>query len=600
MNQSFQGGNGFLFRLKRLSLMGFFFAGNAGISLVVFISIFGFLALEAIRFFPGYHQSLVLYRKSGQEYVGYLIEDSKAYQQIASLANQAYYNELDSAYATERGIVESFQIIRDALESGEGANIIAELKRLQNDKELVLAKRRWQEHVGRVLDDFDRDELDPFSRLSQNEDAWSLLFLGARSYDPASAQLPPRILEVKNRLDHGMKDFLSAKVELERAGDQLKTLRDRLTKLTMEIRDDAEMTWNLDPKNIEEFPFAERVSPVMAAKADHESALKTLEAGMESAITKLPSTTISLEATELLKQVRVKSAIFLERIDQRLYEADNWRWDRPVGLGDAVTGFFFGSKWISNSSWHSVYGLLPLLTGSVIVSVIAMVVAVPFSIGAALYVSFFSNRFERVFLKPVIEMIQAVPSVVWGFFGIVVLGELLMQASQIPLLAWFPGFPITERLNMLNAGLLLALMAVPTIFTLSKDAINRVPQNFLESSLALGASKIQTVGRIILPAAMSGIVGSILLGLGKVIGETMVVLLVAGNRISLPKWADGLGAIMQPGHTMTGIIGQEMGEVSPDTLHYRALCLVGLVLFMMSLGINHLAQKIVKRFGRYD
>ncbi|MDB4526857.1 phosphate ABC transporter permease subunit PstC, partial [bacterium] len=235
----------------------------------------------------------------------------------------------------------------------------------------------------------------------------------------------------------------------------------------------------------------------------------------------------------------------------------------------------------------------------VTISMIALCFALPFSIGAAIYVNQLSSRWERSFMKPAIEMIQAIPSIVLGFFGIMVLGNMLVEYSDSPWVSWLPGFPITQRLNMLNAGMLLALMAIPTIFTLCEDALNNVPRSFSEASLALGASRFQTVQRVVVPAAISGILAAVLLGLGRIIGETMVVLLVAGNRIAMPDWGDGLGIITQPSHTMTGIIAQEMGEVSEGTLHYRALFLIGLVLFVVSLLINLSAQKLTKRLGAH-
>jgi phosphate transport system permease protein len=159
-----------------------------------------------------------------------------------------------------------------------------------------------------------------------------------------------------------------------------------------------------------------------------------------------------------------------------------------------------------------------------------------------------------------------------------------------------PGFPMNERLTAFTAGCLLALMAIPTIFSLSEDSINNVPRAFKEASLALGATRLQTVVHIIVPAALSGIVAAVLLGLGRVIGETMVVLLCAGNRIEIPDFSAGLGAFLQPVHTMTGIIAQEMGEVVRGSIHYRALFMVGCVLFILSLTINYAAQQIVRRY----
>jgi phosphate transport system permease protein len=203
---------------------------------------------------------------------------------------------------------------------------------------------------------------------------------------------------------------------------------------------------------------------------------------------------------------------------------------------------------------------------------------------------------EQQLIKPAIEFISAIPSVVLGFFGIAVLGELLRQLSGVTWLDWVPGFPFSERLNILTAGCLLALISVPTIFTLSEDALNNVPRSFKEASFALGANRLQTILRIIVPASLSGIISAVLLGLGRVIGETMVVLLCAGNRIAIPDFTAGLGVVTQPVHTMTGIIAQEMGEVVQGSIHYRALFMVGLVLFFIALAINFLAQKIVRRY----
>ncbi len=216
--------------------------------------------------------------------------------------------------------------------------------------------------------------------------------------------------------------------------------------------------------------------------------------------------------------------------------------------------------------------------------------------GAAIYINQFASAREQRLVKPAIEFISAIPSVVLGFFGIAVLGQALRALSQIEALSWVPGFPFSERLNALTAGCLLALIAVPTIFTLAEDALNNVPRAFKEASFALGASRMQTILRIVVPASLSGIVSAILLGLGRVIGETMVVLLCAGNRIAIPDFTQGLTAFVQPVHTMTGIIAQEMGEVVRGEIHYRALFMVGLVLFFIALLINFLAQKIVRKY----
>lgn len=273
-----------------------------------------------------------------------------------------------------------------------------------------------------------------------------------------------------------------------------------------------------------------------------------------------------------------------------------WDANRPITMEESIRGFFTGDRWLTASFWQDWYGILPLFIGSLMVSVIALCIAVPLGVGAAIYINQIASPAEQRLVKPAIEFISAIPSVVLGFFGIAVLGQALRALSQWEALSWVPGFPYSERLNALTAGVLLALIAVPTIFTLAEDAINNVPRAFKEASFALGASKMQTIIRIIVPASLSGIISAVLLGLGRVIGETMVVLLCAGNRIAIPDFTQGLAVAVQPVHTMTGIIAQEMGEVVRGGIHYRALFVVGLTLFFIALAINFIAQKIVRKY----
>ncbi|HMJ07249.1 MAG TPA: phosphate ABC transporter permease subunit PstC [Chthoniobacterales bacterium] len=273
-----------------------------------------------------------------------------------------------------------------------------------------------------------------------------------------------------------------------------------------------------------------------------------------------------------------------------------WSPDTPIPWYRSLSSFLFGRRWVTASFWQDWYGIVPLLVGSIMVSAVALVIAVPLGVASAIYVSEVASRQERRLIKPYIEFISAIPSVVLGFFGIAVVGQAIRAVSQSSLFKWVSFFPISERLNIFTAGCLLALMAVPTIFTLAEDALRNVPRGFKEASYALGANRLQTIGRVIVPASLSGIVSAVLLGLGRVIGETMVVLLCAGNRIAIPDFTQGVGAIFQPVHTMTGIIAQEMGEVVRGSTHYRALFMVGLVLFTITLGINYLAQKFVARF----
>jgi len=280
-------------------------------------------------------------------------------------------------------------------------------------------------------------------------------------------------------------------------------------------------------------------------------------------------------------------------VSRRLRE---WNPNEPMPAYRGITSFLFGTNWITASFWQDWYGIIPLLVGSIMVAAVALLFAVPLGVCSAIYVSEVAARGEKSLIKPYIEFISAIPSVVLGFFGIAVVGQAVRALSQMPFMKWVPFFPISERLNVFTAGTLLALMAVPTIFTLAEDALRNVPRGFKEASYALGANRLQTIARVLVPASLSGIISAILLGLGRVIGETMVVLLCAGNRIAIPDFTQGLGAFFQPVHTMTGIIAQEMGEVVRGSIHYRALFMVGLVLFALTLGINYLAQRLVARY----
>lgn len=287
---------------------------------------------------------------------------------------------------------------------------------------------------------------------------------------------------------------------------------------------------------------------------------------------------------------------FLDRMQRYEKKVSNYDPDADVSIFTSLKGFLFGTEWITNSSWQDFYGVWPLLSGSLLVTMIALTFAIPLGICSAIYVNQVASAAEQNLIKPYIEFISAIPSVVIGFFGIAVFGESIRVLSEQAWMAWVPFFPIAERLNAFTAGGLLALMAVPTIFTLAEDAINNVPKAFSEASIAMGATRWQTIWRIMLPSSISGIISAILLGFGRVIGETMVVLLCAGNRISIPDFTKGPGVAFEPVHTMTGIVAQEMGEVVPGSIHYRALFVVGILLFFFSLAINYTAQRLVRKY----
>ena len=172
---------------------------------------------------------------------------------------------------------------------------------------------------------------------------------------------------------------------------------------------------------------------------------------------------------------------------------ETWDSAEPVPFYESFTKFILGPKWVTQSFWQDWYGFVPLLVGSLSIGFVAVVVAVPFGVGAAIYVNQIASAREQRLIKPYIEFISAIPSVVLGFFGIAVLGESVRLLSQQEWMSWVPFFPISERLNIMTAGLLLALMAIPTIFTLAEDALNNVPQAYKEASYALGANRLQTI-----------------------------------------------------------------------------------------------------------
>ena len=340
---------------------------------------------------------------------------------------------------------------------------------------------------------------------------------------------------------------------------------------------------------------AKELKPLLDARPRFHAANAQVASTLHELVGKLPAVPTAALQAKMGRLVRLTNQ-FVDGFPKVENQLATWDYTKPVPFYAAFTSFLFGRDWLTASFWQDWYGIVPLLVGSLMVSFVALVIAVPLGVASAIYVSQIAKPAEKRFVKPMIEFISAFPSVVLGFFGVVVLGELIRNVSRVSWLRWLPGFPIAERLNVLTAGCLLALIAVPTIFTLAEDAIQSVPRSFKEASFALGAGRLQTIVRITVPASLSGIISAVLLGFGRVIGETMVVLLCAGNRIAIPDFTQGLAVFTQPVHTMTGIIAQEMGEVVRNSLHYRALFMVGIVLFFLSLLINYLAQKIVTRY----
>ncbi|MFK7851269.1 MAG: phosphate ABC transporter permease subunit PstC [Akkermansiaceae bacterium] len=631
------------FKRKGRTLLGidrqdgirFFFGGNAMVSILVLGAICLFLVREAALFFPQHQDDLSVYRLSGQEYANFVIEEMEEYTELKSLTNQAYYQEMNEAYGVQRGLVDSFGALsgdiydegedladeledaRDELEDAEGDELATAQKTADE------AQKAWDDFFKAELAEAKREEVDSFGRL--DEESWKKLITAMAEWDPVEDEPPAFVAAAKKELTEGMADFEAARMKIGSAGSELSKLRGELVKATTEIKDEAVADKSAEARKKallegsrnaktqedrdrlktqaerivirEVFPFEERIKVLGGSKEKHAAAVAAMKMDLDEGVEALPDTLKSEQATDLVSQIQAKYPKLIEYLDESLAGSKTWQYDEPVSWLMSLTYFFFGKDWVTNSSFHDFYGLLPLFTGSFLISIVALIVAVPFSLGAAIYVNRLAGPFQQNLIKPVIELIGAIPSVVLGFFGIIVLGEALREVSQVPWLSWFPGFPMQERLNILNAGLLLALMAVPTMFTLCEDAINNVPSSFTEASLALGGSKMQTVLRVVVPTAISGILAAMLLGFGRVIGETLVVLLVAGNQIAIPDLSLGVGVVTQPTHTMTGIIAQEMGEVTANTIHYRALFSVGLVLFTISLLINISARRIIRSFS---
>lgn len=239
--------------------------------------------------------------------------------------------------------------------------------------------------------------------------------------------------------------------------------------------------------------------------------------------------------------------------------------------------FFTSPNWRPDSEVRPQYGILALLTGTLSVTALAMLIAVPLGLGAAVYVSEFARPRVQETLKIVIELLAAIPSVVWGFIGYVVLS---------PLIIWGTGAPV--GINILNGGVILALMSVPIIVSVSEDALRAVPDSYREAATALGASRWEIVYRVLFPAARNGLLAAVLLGVGRAIGETMAVLMATGHSVQIPH------SLLDPVRTLTATIAAELGETVAGDDHYQVLFVIGMVLFAVAFAVNLSADLIVK------
>ncbi len=244
-------------------------------------------------------------------------------------------------------------------------------------------------------------------------------------------------------------------------------------------------------------------------------------------------------------------------------------------LGEVSLANLFSSRWYPI---EELFGIWPLITGTLIVTIGATLIAVPFGILTAVYISEVAPRVVKEVLKPLVEILAGLPSVVLGFLGILVLSPFLRRFLDLP-----------TGLTAFAGSLLLGGIAIPTIVSIAEDALNTVPRSYREASLALGATQWQTIWRVTLPAARTGVLIAIMLGSGRAMGETMAVMMVTGNAPVLPH---GLDALFLPVRTMTATIASEMGEVANGSTHYHVLFFIGIVLFAFSLIVNVIASSV--------
>jgi phosphate transport system permease protein len=241
-----------------------------------------------------------------------------------------------------------------------------------------------------------------------------------------------------------------------------------------------------------------------------------------------------------------------------------------------VGEFFTDPAWRPTSDAHPTFGALALIVGTASVTGLAVLVAVPFSLGAAIFVAEFAKGRVRETLKILIELLAAIPSVVWGFIGLSIMNPLIIDVFDVPV-----------GLNALNAGLILGLMAAPIMTTIAEDALKAVPDTYREAAEAMGATRWQIIWKVVLPAGKKGLLAAILLGVGRSFGETMAVLMASGHSVNLPD------SVFDSVRALTATIAAELGETAVGSDHYQALFTLGILLFAVTFVINLTADLVV-------
>ncbi len=239
--------------------------------------------------------------------------------------------------------------------------------------------------------------------------------------------------------------------------------------------------------------------------------------------------------------------------------------------------FLFSPNWRPTSEANPSYGILALIAGTASVTGLAMLVAIPFSLGAAIFIAEFATGRVREVLKILVELLAAIPSVVWGFIGLSIMNPLIIQTFDVPV-----------GLNVLNAGVILGLMAAPIMTSIAEDALKAVPDRYREAAEAMGATRWQVIRKCVLPAARNGLLGAVLLGVGRGFGETMAVLMATGHAINIPT------SVFDSVRALTATIAAELGETAVGSPHYQALFTIGIFLFVITFIINLAADLIVR------
>ena len=248
---------------------------------------------------------------------------------------------------------------------------------------------------------------------------------------------------------------------------------------------------------------------------------------------------------------------------------------------DVQVGNLLGTNWYPT---FDLFGTLPLVLGSALITVLSVAMALPLGLATAVFVREVAPNWARVLLKPMIEVLAGIPSVVLGFFGMTVISPIVRSVLGAP-----------TGLTAFTGALVLAYMALPTMISVAEDALDAVPKSYRDAGLAMGATQWQTIWRVVVPAARSGIVTAVMLGMGRAIGETMAVMMVTGNAARMPL---SIGSILRPVRTMTATIAAEMGEVAQGSTHYHALFGLGIILFLMTFIINLAAASTIFRKRR--